>query len=69
VGDSGKPVLLIWGKEDRVLPFATTEKAKAAMPQVELVAVDQAGHGVHYEKSAVINEAILSFLRRVAPIS
>jgi pimeloyl-ACP methyl ester carboxylesterase len=69
LGDSRKPVLLVWGKEDRVLPFATTEKVRAAIPQVELLALDQAGHASHYEKRDVVNAAILSFLRRLAPIS
>jgi len=69
VGDSRKPVLLVWGKEDRVLPFATTEKVMAAIFQAELLAVEQAGHASHYEKSAVVNAAILSFLRHIAPIS
>jgi pimeloyl-ACP methyl ester carboxylesterase len=68
VGDSHKPVLLVWGKEDRVLPFATTEKAMAAIPQAELLAVKQAGHASHYEKRAVVNAEILDFLRRIAPI-
>jgi len=69
VGGSRRPVLLVWGKEDRVLPFATTEKVRAAIPQAELLAVEQAGHASHYEKSAVVNAAILSFLRRIVPIS
>jgi len=69
VGDSRKPVLLVWGKEDRVLPFATTEKVMAAIFQAELLAVEQAGHASHYEKSAVVNAAILSFLRHITPIS
>jgi len=30
---------------------------------------EEAGHASHYEKSAVVNAAILSFLRRIAPIS
>ena len=68
-GDLHIPVLCIWGKEDRVLPFAATEKVMAAMPRVELLAVEQAGHASHCEKSAVVNVAILSFLRRIAPIS
>lgn len=68
VGDSRKPVLLVWGKEDRVLPFATAEKVMAAIPQVELLALEQAGHASHYEKRDVVNAAILSFLRRIAPI-
>lgn len=68
VGDSRKPVLVVWGKEDRVLPFATAEKVMAAMPQAELLAIEQAGHASHYEKRDVVNAAILSFLRRIAPI-
>jgi pimeloyl-ACP methyl ester carboxylesterase len=67
--DSGKPVLCIWGKEDRVVPFATAEKVMAAMPRVELLAIEQAGHASHYEKRDVVNAAILSFLRRIAPVS
>jgi pimeloyl-ACP methyl ester carboxylesterase len=68
VGDSRKPVLLVWGKEDRVLPFAMTEKVRAVIPQAELLALEQAGHASHYEKRDVANAAILSFLRRIAPI-
>ena len=67
VGDSRIPVLLVWGKEDRVLPFATTEKVRAAIPQLELLAVERAGHASHYEKPAVVNAAFLSFLRRIEP--
>jgi pimeloyl-ACP methyl ester carboxylesterase len=69
VGDSRKPVLLVWGKEDRVLPFATTEKVRAAIPQVELLALERAGHASHYEKRDVVNAAILNFLRRITPIT
>jgi len=68
VGDSRIPVLCIWGKEDLVLPFAMSEKIGAAMPQAELRAIEQAGHASLYEKPAVVNEAILSFLRRIMPI-
>ena len=69
VGDLNTPVLIVWGKEDRVLPFATTEKVMAAIPHAELLAVEQAGHASHYEKRDVVNAAILDFLRRIAPIS
>jgi pimeloyl-ACP methyl ester carboxylesterase len=68
LGDSRRPVLLVWGKEDRVLPFATTERVMAAIPHAELLALEHAGHASHYEKRAVVNEAILSFLRRIAAI-
>jgi len=55
-------VLLVWGKEDLVLPFATTEKVMAVTPQAKLLAVEQDGHASHYGKSAVVSAAILSFL-------
>jgi pimeloyl-ACP methyl ester carboxylesterase len=51
------------------MPFATTDKVRAAIPQVELLALDQAGHASQYEKSATVNAAILNFLRRIAPTS
>lgn len=69
VGDSHKPVLLVWCKEDRAVPFATTEKVKAVTPQAELLAIELAGHASHYEKRDLVNAAILNFLQRITPIS
>jgi len=65
VGASGIPVLLIWGRADRVIPFATSEQVRAAMPQAELVAVEEAAHTPHYERPEIVNPAIVAFLERV----
>ena len=66
VGRSGIPVLLIWGREDRVIPFETSERVVAAIPQAELVAVEDAAHTPHYERPQAVNPALVAFLKRVA---
>jgi pimeloyl-ACP methyl ester carboxylesterase len=66
VAASGIPVLLIWGKADTVIPFATSEKVKAAIPQAELLAVERAAHTPNYERPEVVNPAIVAFLGRLA---
>ncbi len=66
VGASGIPVLLIWGRADTVIPFSTSENVKAAIPQAQLLAVENAAHTPNYERPAVVNPAIVEFLGRVA---
>ncbi|MEW5872150.1 MAG: alpha/beta fold hydrolase [Chloroflexota bacterium] len=59
----GKPVLLIWGRYDSVVPFKISELARAAMPHAVFHAIDDAGHIPHYEKPQIVNSLILDFLR------
>lgn len=49
------PVLLIWGKEDRVLPAAHADNAPASF-RVELL--DAVGHMPHMEAAAAVNRLI-----------
>lgn len=65
VGAAGIPVLLIWGTEDKVIPFETSAKVKAAIPQAELLAVERAAHTPNYERPEVVNPAVLAFLGRL----
>lgn len=57
------PVLLVWGKEDRTVPFRDAHSLQAILPGSLLVEIDGAGHAPHWEKSEIVNEAIVSFLR------
>jgi pimeloyl-ACP methyl ester carboxylesterase len=66
VGASGIPVLLIWGRADRVIPFETSEQVKAAMPQTQLLAVERAAHTPNYERPEIVNPAITRFLATFA---
>jgi len=62
-GELGLPVLLIWGRHDRTVPFAHSQRALAAMPQAEFHAIEDAGHIPHYERPDVVNPLLLAFLQ------
>ena len=64
LGRGGKPVLLVWGKADRDVPFALIEPVRRAIPQAEFHAIDDAAHIPHYEHPEVVNPIVIDFLRR-----
>ena len=59
-----KPVLIVWGTEDRITPYEQHVQARAMIPSAEFVAVKGAGHAAMYERPNVVNPAIVEFLRR-----
>jgi pimeloyl-ACP methyl ester carboxylesterase len=63
VGKQNKPVLLIWGNKDQILPFSNSEQIKTAIPHVEFHEVDGAGHNVNYENPEMVNPILIKFLR------
>lgn len=63
-GRTKDPVLLIWGKADREVPFETSAKIMAEVPQAELLAVPDAGHVPFVERPEIVNPALIEFLRR-----
>jgi pimeloyl-ACP methyl ester carboxylesterase len=64
VGEQEKSVLLIWGEEDRTVPFSISEEVRKAIPHAEFNAIPKAGHIPHYEKPEVVNPLLISFLKR-----
>lgn len=61
VGKLNKPVLLIWGREDRTLPFVGNERIQQVM-EVEFLAVEEAGHIPQFEQPEVVNPELIDFL-------
>jgi pimeloyl-ACP methyl ester carboxylesterase len=59
-----KPVLIVWGTEDRITPYKLHIQARAAIPSAEFLAVEGAGHASMCERPNVVNPAIVEFLRR-----
>ena len=59
-----KPVLMVWGREDKITPFAQLEVAVAVLPAAEFLPVDKAGHAAQYERPETVNPAVVEFLRR-----
>lgn len=65
VGKHERPVLVIWGKQDPVVPFDESAQLLDAMPRARLVPVDDSGHLPQWEQPAVFNAALLSFLQDI----
>lgn len=58
------PILLIWGKGDRTVPFARSDSIRAAFPRAEFHAIDDAGHLPNIEQAALVDSIMIAFLRR-----
>jgi len=56
------PTLLIHGREDRVVPFESSLRLGAAIPNAELHVFNKCGHWTQYERAADFNRLVLSFL-------
>jgi pimeloyl-ACP methyl ester carboxylesterase len=61
VGGQGRPVLLIWGLHDRIIPIEISERVLQAMPRAEFHAIDGAGHVPHYERPEIVNPILIRF--------
>lgn len=59
-----QPTLIVWGMKDPWLPFSQAEQLKAAMPNAELVKIEDAGHYPQEHWSEKVSDALIGFLRR-----
>ena len=64
VGKMDKPVLLFWGRNDKLVPFEHSNNLRAAIPNVEFCVIENCGHIPHYEKPEEVNPILLEFLRK-----
>lgn len=58
------PVLVIWGRQDRVLPVAHVADAEDVMPQARIELIDECGHLPQVERTDAFLAALLPFLDR-----
>ena len=63
LGDGGKPVALIWGREDRTVPFRHSETFRQLVPQTQFHPIEEAGHIPHFERAQEVNQVLINFLR------
>jgi pimeloyl-ACP methyl ester carboxylesterase len=66
VQDHGIATLLVWGRQDSVLPFAQSEAVRRAIPSAQWLPVDQAGHLPHREQAETVAAAVIAFLQAPA---
>lgn len=64
LGKIKKPTLIIWGKQDGLLPVSDAEKFNKGILGSELVIVDQCGHVPQFEKFPEFTKKVLEFLEK-----
>ncbi len=64
LGSLGKPVLLIWGRDDPAVPLAQSKRLLELVPQAEFHVIDDTGHTPHYERPDLVNPLLFDFLHR-----
>jgi pimeloyl-ACP methyl ester carboxylesterase len=60
------PVLVVCGDSDVLTPLAHSQEIVAALPDAEMVVVENGGHVVPLEHADEVNEALAAFLRKVS---
>ncbi len=56
------PTLILWGKEDSVVPLSTAERLHTAIPNSQMVVFNEAGHIPQIEKASEFNKVLLEFV-------
>jgi pimeloyl-ACP methyl ester carboxylesterase len=64
IGQIAAPTLILWGKEDVVVPFAVAEAYVARIPNAELAVLPEAGHSPQMEAPDRVAAAIDAFLAK-----
>ncbi len=60
-----RPTRLIWGREDKIIPFACRQPFLDNIPKIDLVEVPECGHLLHSEKPTETAEAIAAHIKGV----
>ncbi|MBI2323644.1 MAG: alpha/beta fold hydrolase [Chloroflexi bacterium] len=63
-GRYGGPALILWGREDRILPVSLVDEARRMAPQAEVRIIPSCGHLVMVERPREMLDALLPFLDR-----
>jgi 2-hydroxy-6-oxonona-2,4-dienedioate hydrolase len=62
LGEIKKPTLIIWGKQDGLLPVADAYTYNKGIAGSELAVFDGCGHAPQFEKATDFNKAVSAFL-------
>jgi pimeloyl-ACP methyl ester carboxylesterase len=62
IGQQERDSLLIWGIEDKLIPYKFSAIIRNAIPQITFFGIEDAGHIPHYERPEIVNPILLNFL-------
>ena len=63
VAETKIPTLLIWGRDDKTVPYAQSSQVVASLKHARFHTIENSGHIPHYENTAEVNPIILDFLK------
>jgi pimeloyl-ACP methyl ester carboxylesterase len=55
------PTLIVWGRDDRIMPLECAQLYKAGIPGATLRVIDDCGHFVHLDQPVTLARAIRAF--------
>lgn len=64
LGEIKKPTLIVWGKQDGLLPVADAATFNKGIAGSQLVIFENCGHVPQFEKAVDFNKAVLEFLNK-----
>jgi len=64
LGEIKKPTLIVWGKQDGLLPYSDAERFQKGIAGSELFAIDECGHVPMFEKPVEFNAKVLEFIAK-----
>jgi pimeloyl-ACP methyl ester carboxylesterase len=57
------PTLIVWGREDAIVPLECGELYQQAIANAQLIVIDECGHSPQIETPQAFADAVLPFLR------
>jgi 2-hydroxy-6-oxonona-2,4-dienedioate hydrolase len=63
LGEIKADTLVIWGRQDRFVPFDTSLRLMAGIPQAQLHVFNQCGHWVQWEHADTFNRLVVDFIQ------
>ena len=63
LGSISHETLILWGRDDRVIPFDCAHTLMSRLPNARLTVFAHCGHWVQWEKARAFNATVESFLR------
>jgi pimeloyl-ACP methyl ester carboxylesterase len=64
VAESDIPVLLVWGRNDRTVPFLHSRAMLNLIPGAEFHILENSSHIPHYEEPEAFNQLMIEFLKK-----
>jgi pimeloyl-ACP methyl ester carboxylesterase len=63
LGSVATPALVVWGRDDRIVPLECGERFAKALPQARLDIIDRAGHFVEMERPDELARLVVPFVK------